>query len=192
MPDQSFPSPALLPLTALGHHKARADTVGALHVAERPDVALASLARRPGKDIAAAEAFLGVALPDVAAWAGKDPFGVFWTGPGQWMVEAPFASHEDLAARLKDAVGGSASVTEQTDAWVRFDVEGTTTLALFERLCLLDISRLAAGTAHRTTVEHLGCFVLCREAGRSFSILGPRSSAASLHHALLTAARSIS
>ncbi|MGC2856249.1 sarcosine oxidase subunit gamma [Novispirillum sp. DQ9] len=182
----------LTPLTALGRFEPRVDTVGSLCIAERPDVALASLARRRDKDTAAAETFLGVALPGVATWAGKDPFGVFWTGPGQWMVEAPFASHEDLAALLKHAVGDAASITEQTDAWVRFDVSGATTPALFERLCPLDLARLATGAAQRTTIEHLGCFVLCREAGRSYTVLGPRSSAASLHHALLTAARSIS
>lgn len=169
-----------------------ADSVGLLHIAEHPNVALASLARRRDGDLSAAETFLGVALPDVAAWAGNGPFGVFWTGPGQWMVEAPHATHEDLAARLKAAVGDGASVTEQTDAWVRFDVSGPTVGALFERLCALDLPRMATGTAQRTTIEHMGCFVICRKAGLSFSILGPRSSAACLHHALLTTARAIS
>lgn len=195
MPDLSLMPHTLAPITALGGSTARTDTVGALRITECPDVALASLARRRDKDAAlaaAAEGFLGVTLPDVAMWAGKEPFGVFWTGPGQWMVEAPFSTHEALERLLKDAVGDAGSVTEQTDAWVRFDVEGDTALALFERLCPLDLPRMAAASAQRTTIEHLGCFVLCREAGRRYSIFGPRSSAASLHHALLTAARSIS
>lgn len=190
-----MPDFSLTPLTALGGRTARVDAVGALRITECPDVALASLARRRDKDAAlaaAAEGFLGVTLPDVATWAGKEPLGVFWTGPGQWMIEAPHASHEDLAARLKTAVGDAGSVTEQTDAWVRFDVEGATVAALLERLCPLDPARLGDGAAQRTTIEHLGCFVLCRTAGKRYSILGPRSSAASLHHALLTAARSIS
>lgn len=193
MPDLSLAP--LTPLTALGGRQPRVDTIGALRITERPDVALASLARRRDKDAAlaaAAEGILGVTLPDVATWAGKDPFGVFWTGPGQWMVEAPFSTHEDLAGHLKAAIGDAGSVTEQTDAWVLFDVAGDTLPALFERLCPLDLAGMAAGSARRTTIEHLGCFVLYRATGQGYGILGPRSSAATLHHALLTAARSIS
>lgn len=184
----------LKPVTALGGSGPRTDTLGALTIAERPDVALASLARRRDRDAALAAAAahaLGVALPDVSGWVGREPFGVFWTGPGQWMVEAPHDTHEDLAATLKAAVGDAASVTEQTDAWVRFDVSGGTVAALFERLCPLDVARMAPGTAQRTTIEHLGCFVVRRAADPWFSVLGPRFSAVSLHHALLTAARSI-
>ena len=190
-----MPDHALSPLTALGGREARVETVGGLRIAEVPDMALASLARRRDRDAAlatAAESFLGVGLPPVATWVGKAPFGVFWTGPGQWMVEAPHASHQDLAARLKAAVGDAASVTEQTDAWARFAITGDAVVALLERLCPLDPAAMTTGTAHRTTIDHLGCVVLCREAGRWLDILGPRSAAASLHHALLTAARSVS
>lgn len=190
-----MPDHALLPLTALGARTPRVDSVGGLTLTEVADVALASLACRRGCDAAlaaTAEALLGVALPPVAGWAGADPYGVFWTGPGQWMVEAPYATHEDLPDRLKAVVGDAGSVTEQSDAWVRFDVEGEHALALFERLCVLDLGRMPAATVQRTAIDHLGCFVHCREAGRRYGVYGPRSAAASLHHALLTTARAVS
>ncbi|MDA3887303.1 MAG: hypothetical protein PF443_00595 [Allgaiera sp.] len=41
----------------------------------------------------------------------------------------------------------------------------------------------------RSVLEYMGCFVIRRSEG--FSVLGPRSSARSLHHALSGAARSI-
>ncbi len=56
------------------------------------------------------------------------------------MVEAPFATYEDIAAHLKTLFGDAASITEQTDAWVRLDVSAPNLHPLFERLCNVDLS----------------------------------------------------
>ena len=110
----------------------------------------------------------------------------FWMGPDQWMVEAPLATHEDLSRQIAAQANGAASVTEQTDAWCRFDLKGERLADVFERLCAADLRRFTGGEAVRTTIEHLGCFLICRSHGL-VSVIGPRSSAESLHHALLTA-----
>jgi sarcosine oxidase subunit gamma len=96
-----------------------------------------------------------------------------------------------LASQVKAAVGDNASVVEQTDGWCRFDVEGNRSLDLFERLTNANLRGATEGTALRTSIEHVGCFVLCLEAGKRFAVIGPRSSAASLHHALLALAKSV-
>ena len=106
------------------------------------------------------------------------------------LVKAPFATQEDIAAILRPMFGDSASITEQTDAWVRFDVSGTRLPALFERLCSFDLRSNGAGSATRTVIEHLGCYLI-RRADTVLTLYGPRSSAQSLHHALTTAARSV-
>lgn len=183
----------LIPLSPLGGVAARLDTFDGLTISENPDWALVSVSARLGTEkqmAAAAKKLIGVGLPNVSGVAGKGDLTVFWTGPDQWMIEAPFASHEDLAGQAKSALKDTASVVEQTDGWVRFDVEGAPAPDVFERLCALDTRTMAANTVSRTTIEHLGCFVLCRDAGTSFSVFGPRSSAGSLHHALCTAATS--
>ena len=107
------------------------------------------------------------------------------------MVQAPMASHEDLASLLAGKFKDNASVTEQNDGLVRFDIGGDLAVPLLERLCPANSRAMQSGAIVRAAIEHLGCFVLCHTARRQFSILGPRSSAASLHHALLTAARSV-
>src|SRR5690606_22154595 len=113
-----------------------------------------------------------------------------WTGPEQWFIEAPFATHEDIAPILKQGFGDTASITEQTDGWGGFDLEGTGVLSVLEILSNLDHGKLPTGGASRTVIEHLGCILICREAGRHYTVYGGRSSAASLHHALVTAAKS--
>ncbi len=186
--------PDLIAMTALGGTSARVDMFDGLQISECPDWALASVAARTGRaqELArAAQGFLGVSLPDVALSAAQEPFGVFWTGSDQWMIEAPHDSHEALASLVKTALGATASVTEQTDGWVRFDLQGNRCHDVLERLCNADSRNMAPGAVTRTRLEHLGCFLIRRPQDDHFSVLGPRSSARSIHHALETAAKSV-
>ncbi|MDP4033743.1 MAG: sarcosine oxidase subunit gamma [Pseudorhodobacter sp.] len=179
-------------LTPLGHPEPQTVTIGPVTITEVVTVALASLASRRGReaDVAAAAKTLDIPLPGPNGSASGAVFAAFWLGPEQWMIEAPFASHEDIATRLLSTFGDAASITEQTDGWVRFDLAGANLPDLLERLCCLDTRAMSAGTATRTVIDHLGCHVIWR-APEVFSVVGPRSSAGSLHHALTTAAKSV-
>jgi sarcosine oxidase subunit gamma len=120
-------------LTALGHDAAEVVAIGSYQITERFDVALASVAVRRGQDkaFAAAAKKAGVPLPGASAHEAGKAFSAFWVTPEMWFVEADFATHEDIVAHLKPAFGETASITEQTDAWVRFDVAGAGLVALF-------------------------------------------------------------
>jgi sarcosine oxidase subunit gamma len=172
----------------LGAATPRRDTIGAITIAENPGVALASVAARKGQSGACADtlaAWLGAPAPSVAQHAGDD-LSAFWIGPDMWMLEAPFATHEGMAQDLAQRFEGIASVTEQTDAWVRFDLSGDALAEMLARLTNLDLATRPARFARRTVMEHVGCYLLRRGAG--YSVYGPRSSAGSLHHALAQAA----
>lgn len=180
----------LTPITALGAHTPQVDRVANVTLSENPGLALASVAARLGHD-AACRAHLAELLEGDAPGPGTcrlhDPEAAFWMGPDQWMVGAPFDSHEDLAAQLKIRFGETASISEQTDAWVCFDLRGDGMEAVMELCCNLNIRAMKTGEAQRTSIHHLGCFVLRRDPPDWVRILGPRSSADSLHHALKTA-----
>lgn len=184
----------LAPLTALGSSAPQSDIIGPVTITENPDRALVSVAARLGQEAActkALAAILGISTPDVAQCVHGPALGAFWTAPQCWMVDGPYDFDDpqtDLDTRLKAELADMASVTDQSGAWVRFDVTGDGLDALFERLCNLDMARMTDGSARRTVIEHLGCFVLRYRGG--VTIYGPRSSAQSLHHALVTAAHS--
>ncbi len=183
---------ALKPLTALGHDAPKLVTIGPYQIAERFDVALASLASRRGreKDVAkiAKAAKLPLAVPAQSA-AGKS-FSSFWLSSEQWMIEADFSAHEMIEAELKALFGDAASITEQTDAWVRFDISASNLSPLFERLCNVDLVKASDGFASRTVIEHIGCYLIKRSA-TEVTVYGPRSSAQSLLHVIETAAQSL-
>ena len=182
---------ALQALTALGAREPAVVTVGPLTITERFDVALASVAARRGRmdDLAKAAKVAGLPLPAPARHEGGSPYGAFWVAPEMWLVEAPFDSHELIASILKSALGDAASVTEQTDAWVAFDLTAENLAPLLERLCNVDFSAVPDGYATRTMMEHLGTYLIRHGAGAA-RLYGPRSSAESLLHALKVAARS--
>ncbi|MFZ1726785.1 MAG: sarcosine oxidase, gamma subunit [Albidovulum sp.] len=188
-----MPEHRLKALNPLGGNTAKVDSFDVFTISESPDMALASLACRIGRadDFAKiARKYFGFEMPGPGATAGKAPYTAIWIGPDQWLIEAPFESHEDIAKGLKAAFGGSGSITEQTDGWACFSAEGPAAGAVFERLCALNVAAMTSNSASRTAIEHLGCIVICREAGIRFSVLCPRSGAGSLHHALVTAAKS--
>jgi sarcosine oxidase, subunit gamma len=177
----------MTPITALGGRSPRVDTHFGVTLTENTNTALASFAARLGSEKKAREVLakaLGCDLPG----PGQVIFGTFdavWMGPHQWMIVAPHDTHELLASELSDAAGVSASITEQNDAWCRFDLSGKRLVSVFELLCSVPLRDWTGGEATRTSIDHLGCFVICKDV-ESVTVLGPRSSAGSLHHALLT------
>lgn len=187
----SDPLPHMTPISALGGTTPRTETHGPVTLTEVTQLALASVSARLGQEEACRAALadlLGQPAPDVEAMVMHTPEAAFWMGPDQWMVSAPHDTHEDLAAQLKTRCDASASVTEQTDAWVVFDLKGSF-VPVMELLCPINMRASDQGSAQRTTIDHLGCFVT-RPEDNLLRILGPRSSAGSLYHALLTAMRS--
>lgn len=186
---------SLSPRCALGGLQPQSHQIDGLTISENPGLAMASVAVRALQDrsvAAALEKLTGLILPGPGGMAVAGDWAAFWTSPGQWMLTAPFASHEDIADRVKAAVGITASVTEQTDGWVRFDLTGVRLADMLERLCNVDVRAMKGGQATRCQIEHLGTLLLCHDDGAAFSVLTLRSGAQSMMHALVTAAKSLS
>ncbi|MES0039662.1 sarcosine oxidase subunit gamma [Mesorhizobium sp. M0046] len=177
----------LKPLMALGAEKPRSASFATLEIRENENLALASLALR--RETFEPQPF-GLNLPGPGCWVAGQEVAVFWTGPEQWMIEAQGRADEDFAANLKEAVRG-CSVTEQTGGWVAVEimsVAGTEPIeALLAKLINIDLADFGPGRATRTVFEHMTCFVI-RRTDTHAAVLGARSFAGPLWHALKTAA----
>lgn len=179
-------------VTALGGAEPRVDTFDHVTISENDGLALASVAARLGSEEACHRSLKDLfgAVPTPGKAILRDPEAGFWMGPDQWMIGAPKATHELLADDLKSRFGTAASVTEQSGGWVCFDVVGAGMVDMFELLCAAPVRRMQVGDAQRTVIHQLGCFVIRRNDPQHLRILGPRASAGTLHHALMTAAQS--
>ncbi|MCV6586456.1 MAG: sarcosine oxidase, gamma subunit [Marinibacterium sp.] len=188
----------LIPLSPLGGAAPQVDMFDGLQIREVTDRALASVAARLGHEAVCQgtlRALIGADLPgpgqSVEGSVQGLSYAAFWTAPETWMIDADHGAHELLAQDLAQALGASASVTEQTDGWCRFDLEGARVCDLLERLCAVDVRMMGQGGVTRTALHHIGGYLWCQAPGRRFVVLGSRSSARSLHHALVETARSI-
>lgn len=177
----------LAPVTALGACAARVTTLGALTLRENAGLALASLALRHG---AHRPLPYGLHLPDPGLWVAGNGIAAFWTGHDQWMIEAEGRAEEDFTRDLKHHAP-NCSVTEQTDGWCAVEITSSLgeapILALLEKLVNLDATGFGPGSATRTGLEHMSVFVI-RRAQNRLAVIGMRSAAASLWHAIETAA----
>ncbi|SIR19236.1 sarcosine oxidase subunit gamma [Paracoccus thiocyanatus] len=173
------------PICALGAAAPQTCRIGAVTLTENADLGLASLALRRG----AAVPQIGVALPGPGGWAEGSGIAAFWTGPEQWMVEFPGRAAADVAGELIAAAPG-CSITEQTDGFVAFEITASEPqlLALLSRLVNIDPARLGPGTATRTGFHHMSVFVIRRAADR-LALIGMRSAAGTIWHALVEAAQ---
>lgn len=181
----------LLETTALGLDGPAVERHGGFTISENADLALASLTQRRG---GAEPAPFGLTLPGPGGWVqGADGIAAFWTGPGQWMVEAPGGAARDFADELKSQCP-DASVTEQTDGWIAYEIQshagGNPINRLVEKLVNIDTGRICPGFATRTGLEHMSVFVI-RRSDDSLAVIGMRSAAGTLWHALTQAAARI-
>ncbi|RBP86319.1 sarcosine oxidase subunit gamma [Rhodobacter sp. 140A] len=177
----------LTPMPALGRAAVSPLRAGALTISVNEAVALAGLALRRG---AVPPAPMGLVLPGPGGWCAGQGVAAFWTGPGQWMIEAEGRAGEDFARVLKTR-HPDCSVTEQTDGWVAFEIVsvagGAPIVRLMEKLVNVDAAGFGPGCATRTGLEHMSVFVIRRAEDR-LAIIGMRTLAGSLWHAIETAA----
>lgn len=155
-------------------------TLGPWRIDQVTDCSLTSISTRV-QDVAEVQKRLDQPLPQVGQCHGDAGQGLFWSAPFQWMRWAPYVD----APPTHDEFGELAYVTEQTDGWIRLDVQGADFSPILERLCNLDLAGFTPGSVQRTQIHHIGVFVLSLE--DRLMIWVPRSMAHSLVHALTQA-----
>jgi len=111
-----------------------------------------------------------------------------WIRQNTWLIEEPYSEIDKLEKKIKDNIGNFASVVNQSDEWCLFDLTGPHCIKVLERLCNVDVERMAKGDISATRLEHLSCFIICKTEQVKYRIMGPRSAAGSLYHAIFTTA----
>lgn len=171
---------------------AQPEMIGAIRMAPSTDRLVVSVACRSGaRDTLSARMadVFGVVLPEAGRLEACRGLTMLSSALDQWFIEKAGHPAADFAAEVAQVVGDSASVTDQSGGWVRFDISGAGLEDMFARLCPVDLASFGPGDVARTRIHHIGCFVWRQ--GEALGVMSPRSTAASLVHALRDAARSI-
>jgi sarcosine oxidase gamma subunit len=123
----------------------------------------------------------GISLPPPTE-ARLSPCIVLPLGQGQWLLQGVLPNLEPL--------DGLVALTDQSDAWCGFTLQGAKVPLLMERLVANAPDTYSSGKAVRTQIEHIGCWVVGLTQNE-WQVLGPRSSAQSLFDALKHAADAV-
>jgi len=170
-------------------------TIGALTLEEVTGIALVSIAIPLGGEDAFAAALKKAhkcAVPGpVDMVTSNDGAQFIWMAPGQ--IFARFESDDPWPEqRVATALGPTAYVVDQSDAWVTVRIKGASVCDSLERICPLDLHPVsfAVGQAKRTTMDHMNT-LLIRVSSDEFLCMSASSSAKSFLHAIEVSARNI-
>jgi sarcosine oxidase subunit gamma len=152
-------SSAFGPSPGLGALRAAPTPAFAAH--ERRNVAFASvIARRHrASDLAArvAEAF-AVALPVTPLRRASGAIAFIWAGPGRWLVERYGEAGHSLEARLRNALGDLAAVSDQSDGRAILRISGTRARDVLAKGLPVDThpSVMQPGAVVLSAIGHIG------------------------------------
>ncbi|WP_349295182.1 sarcosine oxidase subunit gamma (plasmid) [Thioclava sp. 'Guangxiensis'] len=151
---------------------ARETRIGTTTLSERSDMALVSLGVKRGAQVPVP---MGVSLPGPGNWHGGRGLGAFWTGPGQWMLEAENVSEADMTRNLRHGMPG-LSISAQGASRVMLELvacDASTIEDLIIRLTDLDVASFAPGSARSARIGGAEIFAIRRSFNR-LALLVPR------------------
>ena len=126
---------------------------------------------------AAMDAF-ALELPQTPRFARAPGMRAIWAGPQRWLVVA----ESDVEAALTDRLGPGATVTDQTDARVVFQLSGPRARDTLAKGCGLDLhpSVFAPGHVAWALVAHVACALWQEDEAPTYAVAVPRSYAGSV------------
>jgi sarcosine oxidase subunit gamma len=121
----------------------------------------------------------------------NDKTRLLMTQPDQLFVMTPRSNHAETT--IRNAIGDTAYITDQTDSWVVLELTGPSSRAALERICQVDLHPdvFKQNQMARTTMEHMGSMII-RTGDDTYLLMSASSSAASFLHAVEVSAQHVS
>ena len=164
-------------------------TIAGCTLTERTDLAMVSLAipqKGKAKLTKALKEGFGLSMPTPVKSTSKDGVRLLQTSADQLMLIFPH-DRPDAVAHVREKIGETAYLTDQTDVWVILELDGEMSRDALERLSPIDLSadQFVEGANARTVMEHMGALVM-RTGKDKFMLASASSSAKSFLHAVET------
>lgn len=125
---------------------------------------------------------IGLSMPNAMKSTVNSNARLLMTQPDQLFA---ITIRRNSKISIGQAVGDTAYVTDQTDAWVVLELSGKSARAALERICQIDLhpDTFKKNQMARTTLEHMGAIVI-RTDKDTFLLMSASSSAKSFLHAV--------
>ncbi len=160
--------------------------IGDMRLREITDLDLTSLAiphKGATKLKTAIKNGLSLSMPTPMKSTADAKSRLLMTQPDQIFAMTPRSKHAE--STIRKAIGDTAYITDQTDAWVVLELSGPSSRTALERICQLDLHPdvFKKNQMARTTMEHMGSMII-RTDNDTFILMSASSSAASFLHAV--------
>jgi heterotetrameric sarcosine oxidase gamma subunit len=161
-------------------------------IALRSDMALASvMARKDCHDVLARRVrdVFGLDLPAASRRSAFGPTAFAWAGPDHWLATADAGEGHAFEARLRTAVAGLASISDQSDGRIVMRVSGPRARDALAKGLPIDLHPrgFGAGDSAVTTIAHIGVHLWQLDAAPTYEFAVFRSFAAAFWHWLVAA-----
>jgi sarcosine oxidase subunit gamma len=169
----------------LGHHGAVRPA--GVAVCEHNDLALATVMTRRGAETALAskvrETF-SLDLPMTPQRAASANIAFIWAGPGQWLATADGETGHRFEARLRAALVGLASVSNQSDGRAVLRITGPRARDTFAKGLPIDLDPavMQPGAAIVSAIAHIGVHLWQLDASPTYECAVARSYTLSFWH----------
>jgi len=155
-----------------------------LAIALRPDVALAMVMARKGKQPELEErvhSTFGLSLPATPRRVDNGVLSFIWAGPGRWLVATSAHESQTLERILRGELTNAASIVNQSDGRSVVRVRGAQARECLERNLPIDIDPRVFGPGHvaLTLAGHINVHVWQLDATPTYEFAVPRSFTAS-------------
>jgi len=103
----------------------------------------------------------GIEMPEAGRSAAGPGATALWTQPGCWMLTAPWIGEGVLAAAVRGALEGHATVIDQSHGRITIGIEGEQARAVLAKGCRLDLHPRAFGPGRvaSTVIAQVNCLI---------------------------------
>jgi methylglutamate dehydrogenase subunit D len=161
-------------------------------ITPRDGLGMTKVLARRGQAAALARQFqahFGISLPNAPQRVATGDVAVLGLGPDTWLATREQGGN-DFAAALKPLLAGSASISDQSDAYMAFRLSGPGVRETLAKLIPIDLHprAFAVGQVAETIAAHMGVLLWRLEDAADgspvFELAVPRSLSVSFCHAL--------
>ena len=131
---------------------------------------------------------LSLILPTEAnTSSSNEKFNALWLSPDEWIIYFNDDDKNGIFLELYNEISklNYGAITDVSNQWVCFNLNGKDTKFLFEKLLTIDLFSFVKKQVIRTSINKINCFVLCHNQFENYTIICPTSFSESMKSRLL-------
>ena len=118
--------------------------------------------------------------PNISSFEKNEKALIFWVRSQSYFVLGKIDKK-----RISENFENISSITDQTGGWVSFNLNGSDTKLLLDKLLNFDLVAFKNNQVLRTSINKINCFILCHDQFENYTIICPVSFMETMKNRLL-------